>query len=62
MNIKDENKEKQLKIIKKQQTNNNVDDYTNEVLILNEREIFKNIYNETLDKIEELTKKLILII
>ena len=43
---------------KKQQTNNNADDYTNEVLISNEREIFKNIYNETLDKIEELTKKI----
>ena len=52
---------KQRKVIednKKQQTNNNSDDYTNEVLILNEREIFKNIYNETLDKIEELTKKI----
>ena len=49
---------KAIKNNKKQQTNNNADDYTNEVLISNEREIFKNIYNETLVKIEELTKKI----
>ena len=49
---------KAIKNNKKQQTNNNADDYTNEVLISNEREIVKNIYNETLVKIEELTKKI----
>ena len=37
----------------------NTDDYKNELLISEEREIFKNIYNERLDKIEKLTKKLI---
>ena len=33
------------------------DDYKNELLILKENEIFKNIYNKTLDKTEELDKK-----
>ena len=40
---------------KKQIVNNN-DDYKNELLLLKEREIFKNIYNERLDEIEELNK------
>ena len=36
---------------------NNVDDYENKLLIWKEREIFNNIYNKMLDKIEELDKK-----
>ena len=36
----------------------NTDDCKNKLLISKEREIFKNIYNERLDKIEELTKKI----
>ena len=62
------NKQKQLKIKekkqieaiqdnKKQLTNIN-DDYKNKSLFSKEREIFKNIYNERLDKIEELNKKI----
>ena len=62
------NKQKQLKIKKKKQieaiqdnkkqlTNIN-DDYKNKSLFSKEREIFKNIYNERLDKIEELNKKI----
>ena len=35
----------------------NTDDYRNNLLVSKEREIFKIIYNERLDKIEELTKK-----
>ena len=34
------------------------DDYKDKVLYSKEREIFKNIYNKRLDKIEELTKKI----
>ena len=34
------------------------DDYKNKFLIPKEREIFKNIYNKGLDKIEELDKKI----
>ena len=41
---------------KKQLDNNNADDYKNELLISKEREIFKNIFNERLDRIEEFTK------
>ena len=33
------------------------DDYKNKLLLSTEREIFKNIYNKRLDKIEELSKK-----
>ena len=44
------NKQKQLKIKDK-------DNYKNELLISKEREIFKNIYNKKLDKIEELPNK-----
>ena len=47
---------------KKQLDNNNADDYKNELLISKEREIAKNIYIGRLDKIEDLTKKIILII
>ena len=51
--------EKQMEAIqdnKKQLANIN-DDYKNKLLLSKEREIFKNIYNERLDKIEELNKK-----
>ena len=55
--IKDQG-EKQIEAIqdnKKQLTDNN-DDYKNKLLLSKEREIFKNIYNERLDKIEDLNK------
>ena len=59
--IKDQG-EKQIKAIrdnKKQLVNiNNDDDYKNKLLLSREREIFKNIYNKRLDKIEELSKKI----
>ena len=51
---------KQIKTIKdnkKQLANINSHSYENELLLLMEREIFKNIYNERLDKIE-LSKKI----
>ena len=58
--IKDR-REKQIKAIqynKEQLVNiNNDDDYKNKLLLSGEREIFKNIYNKRLDKIEELSKK-----
>ena len=44
--------EKQVKAIK----DNINTDYKNELLLSKEREIFKNIYNERFDKIEELFK------
>ena len=54
--------EKQIKAIrdnKEQLVNiNNEDYYKNKVLLSREREIFKNIYNKRLDKIEELSKKI----
>ena len=48
--------EKQVKAIKdnKKQVANINADYKNELLLSKEREIFKNIYNERFDKIEEL--------
>ena len=56
------NKQKQLEINEKKkaiQDNkeqlvsiNNNDDHKNKLLLSKEREIFKNIYNKTLDKIE----------
>ena len=55
--IKDQG-EKQIEAIednKKQLTDIN-DDYKNKLLLSKEREIFKNIYNERIDKIEELNK------
>ena len=61
--IKDQG-EKQIEAIqdnKKQLANIN-DDYKNKLLLSKEREIFKNIYNERLDKIEELNKKLVITI
>ena len=52
--------EKQVKAIKdnKKQLANTNANYINELLLLKEREIFKNIYKKRLDKIEELTKKI----
>ena len=53
--------EKQIKAIqdnKEQLVNiNNDDGYKNKLLLSREREIFKNICNKRLDKIEELSKK-----
>ena len=52
--------EKQIKALednKKQIVNIN-DDYKNKLLLSKEREIFKNIYHERLDRIEELNKKI----
>ena len=37
---------------------NNISDYKDDLLYSKEREIFKNIYEKRLDKIEELTKKI----
>ena len=59
--IKDQG-EKQIKAIQdnKEQLfniNNNDDGYKNKLLLSREREIFKNIYNKSLDKIEECSKK-----
>ena len=58
--IKDQG-EKQIKAIqdsKAQLINiNKDDDYKNKLLLSREREIFKNIYNKRLDKIEKLSKK-----
>ena len=51
--------EKQIKAIqdnKKQLINDN--DYKNKLLISKEREIFKDIYNKRLDKIEDLNNKI----
>ena len=55
--------EKQIKAIqdnKEQIVNisNDDDDYKNKLLLSNEREIFKNIFNKRLNKIEELNKKI----
>ena len=53
--------EKQINTIRdnKEQLANidNDDHYKNKLLLSKEREIFKNIYNKRLDKIEELSKK-----
>ena len=59
--------EKQIKTIKdqgkaiqdnKQLVNINKDDYKDKLLLSKEREIFKDIYNKRLDKIEELNNKI----
>ena len=52
--------QKQIKAIedkKKRLSNTNANDYKSELLISKEREIFKNIYNKKLDKIEESANK-----
>ena len=53
--------EKQIKAIqdnKEQSVNINNDDYKDKLLLSKEREIFKDIYNKRLDKIEELNNKI----
>ena len=57
--IEDQGK-KQVKAIQdKQLLNiNNDDDYKDKLLLSREREIFKDIYNKRLDKIEELNNKI----
>ena len=56
--IEDQGK-KQVKAIQdKQIVNINKDDYKNKLLLSKEREIFKDIYNKRLDKIEELNNKI----
>ena len=55
----EDKREKQIKAIqdnKQQLINDN--DYNNKLLISKEREIFKDIYNKRLDKIEELNNKI----
>ena len=50
---------KQVKAIQdKQIVNINKDDYKDKLLLSKEREIFKDIYNKRLDKIEELSNKI----
>ena len=62
--IKDqwEKQSKAIKDNKKQVADPNANYHKNELLLSKEREIFKNIYNEIFDKIEELNKKIILMI
>ena len=62
--IKDQ-REKQVKAIQDKQlvnnnnnNNNNNGDYKDKLLLSKEREIFKDIYNKRLDKIEELNNKI----
>ena len=56
--IEDQGK-KQVKAIQdKQIVNINKDDYKDKLLLSKEREIFKDIYNKRLDKIEELSNKI----
>ena len=57
--IKDQGKN-QVKAIQdnKVSINNNDDDYKDKLLLSKEREIFKDIYNKTLDKIEEINNKI----
>ena len=51
--------EKQVKAIQdKQIVNINKDDYKDKLLLSKEREIFKDIYNKKLDRIEELNNKI----
>ena len=53
--------EKQIKGIqdnKEQSVNINDDDYKNKLLLSKEKEIFKDIYNKKLDKIEEVNSKI----
>ena len=50
-------KGKKVKAIQDKQIINK-DDYKDKLLLSKEREIFKDIYNKRLDKIEELNKKI----
>ena len=61
--IENQGKKKQVKAIQdnKQLVNINInkdDDYKSKLLLSKEREIFKDIYNKRLDKIEELNNKI----
>ena len=62
VNLLKDQGEKQIKAIRDNKEQlvsiNNDDDYKNKLLLSEEREIFKNIYNKRLDKIEELSKKI----
>ena len=53
-------KKKQIKAIQdnKKQIANINDDYENKLLLSKERETFKNIYNERLDRLEELNERI----
>ena len=58
--IEDQGK-KQVKAIQDKQLvniDNNNDDYKDKLLLSKEREIFKDIYNKRLDKIEEISNKI----
>ena len=55
--IEDQGK-KQVKAIQDKQIVNNNVDYKDKLLLSKEREIFKDIYNKILDKIEELNNKI----
>ena len=50
--------EKQIKSIQDNKKQSFNDDYKDKLLILKEKEIFKDIYNKRLDKIEELNNKI----
>ena len=49
----EEQGEKQIKAIQENSVNINNDNYKDKLLLSKEREIFKDIYNKRLDKIEE---------
>ena len=55
--IEDQGK-KQVKAIQDNKQLVNKDDYRDKLLLSKEREIFKDIYNKRLDKIEELSNKI----
>ena len=56
--IKDQGEEQVKAIQHKQIVNINKDDYKDKLLFLKEIEIFKDIYNKRLDRIEELNNKI----
>ena len=58
-----EHQGKKIKAIKddKKQRDNKKQQGNNELLVSKEREIFKNIYNKRLNKIDELSKKMIMV-
>ena len=56
--IKDQGEEQVKAIQDKQIVNINKDDYKDKLLFSKEREIFKDIYNKILDRIEELNNKI----
>ena len=58
--IEDQGKEQVKAVLDKRLVNihNNDNDYKDKLLLSKEREIFKDIYNKRLDKIEELNNKI----